>query len=279
MANTLRPFRFFVNHWKGRNSLVLTALFSVLALSIMFSSLISLWAPQIPITIGLACVVGLGLVIWQVVGTVRAAENHAREYSDFVPIWMSYGALLFGAIYTISALIGPVVGRYTPAPYVAPIAKEVTTNGHIVRIDGNITLLVNTTIKNMLKNDPTFRSIELKSDGGSIHAARGLATTIQEHQMDTIAIGPCRSACTLVFIAGKTRKVAPDGSLGFHSYRIDLPNYSGGKDPEQEETRDALLFEAQGVSADFINKMYKAPHSDLWTPTHAELREAGLITP
>lgn len=278
MGRGTRFFQYFVDHWRGKNRLSTTICVSLIAFSIGYAILVGWLATSGTIAIWLVCCLGAVLLAWQTTGTLRAAETHLRSHSDALPAWGGYGALLVAAVTVISSAVTSIIGAYTPPPYIPPAAAGVAIQSDTLFISGDITLLVNTTAKRLLDAHPEANIVSLDSSGGSVHAARGLARTIIERGMGTVAEGPCNSACTLVFMAGETRALGLDGALGFHKYKVDLPNYAGGKSTAQEQERDARYFAARGVAPWFIEKIFLASHDHIWVPDQTELRSAGVLT-
>jgi hypothetical protein len=42
--------------------------------------------------------------------------------------------------------------------------------------------------------------------------------------------------------------------------------------------KDRSYFAGRGVKGDFLDQVYQAEHGDIWFPSHAVLREAGVTT-
>jgi hypothetical protein len=58
----------------------------------------------------------------------------------------------------------------------------------------------------------------LKGPGGSLEAGYAIADLVLEHQLNVTipASTDCASACSLIFVAGKNRKMEELSRLGFH---------------------------------------------------------------
>ena len=117
----------------------------------------------------------------------------------------------------------------------------------------------------------------LDSTGGNIFAGRSMAREIAGAGLATRVEGRCFSACTLAFVAGAPRSLGADGKLGFHGYAFDSAMRVQTFDVGKEEARDRDWMAAQGVAADFLDRVFATPPSELWQPERAELVAAGVI--
>ena len=142
-------------------------------------------------------------------------------------------------------------------------------------IDGQIANGLSRDIKVLLAEERSINKIVLNSDGGRIFEARGVARQIIERGLDTFVVGHCRSACTIAFMAGKTRSLGENGQLGFHSYRLN--GVMAFVDPEEEQEKDRAFFLRQGLDPGFVERIFATPHSDMWQPHAERLLDAGVI--
>ena len=101
---------------------------------------------------------------------------------------------------------------------------------------------------------------------------------MQRYGLDTYVLGRCNSACTTVFIAGKTRTLGPAGRLGFHQHWMDADYPVYLVDEVTEMQKDLAFYEAQGIAADFLEQVFITPHDGLWFPSQAEMLAAGVAT-
>ena len=122
---------------------------------------------------------------------------------------------------------------------------------------------------------PRIEAIVLNSDGGRVFEARGVGRQIMENGLDTHVSDHCRSACTIAFIAGETRRLGPEGQLGFHSYRLDAA--LAFSDPLEEQGKDKAFFIEQGIDPDFIDRAFSTTHDAMWHPTRDHLLSAGVV--
>ena len=120
-----------------------------------------------------------------------------------------------------------------------------------------------------------------------------------EHGINTEAFGECASACARIFLGGKSRILAPGGTLGFHRPWIDKESekhfYEANRIKEKWEEefdyvpwiydialQDMLegikFMRSRDVDIEFILKIYSTSSYDLWEPSREELLEAGVLT-
>ena len=146
---------------------------------------------------------------------------------------------------------------------------------------------------------PEIRKLNITGPGGHMQAALEMAKDLASHNIDTIASGECFSACTLVFLGGKSRTLGNDAKLGFHrqwvSDKEHKENYTLYKDDlEWNDEFEYLMFmynklnsdlvaqlsfmSDQGVSFDFIIRTLETEVLDMWFPTQEELLASGYIT-
>lgn len=116
---------------------------------------------------------------------------------------------------------------------------------------------------------PSVTTVVLQSPGGWIRQGQMVADVIRARGLNTYAEGVCASACTIAFLAGKDRSVAPRAKLGFHSGR----NVGG------EGVADvSAIYRSAGLPERMIRKIANTSFDDMWFPLHEELLAAGVIT-
>ncbi len=281
---TAGPARFFISHWRGNHGLAFTILVTVLGLRFLLGYL-QLLLPTSPalVLIGFCILANILVLVWQVVGALRAGDRHLRTTGDMISVWGSYFAIIavvvMASIQTVNAItvlspsLPPRVAE-TPALPDLPISAD----GETITLSGNIDFDLNTALVDALAAHPAIRRVTLSSDGGYIFAARALAFNIANHRLDTHVDGSCNSACTLAFLAGEARTLGPEARLGFHRYQMETPDKVQILNIGEEMEQDRSYFASRGVSDDFLDQVFKAGHGDIWFPSHAVLHEAGVTT-
>lgn len=155
------------------------------------------------------------------------------------------------------------------------VALKVSDDGRTLEFTGPIVFGVQQRVQAVLAEYPGIATLRLISPGGRVVEARDLSAIVRAHGLATVAAGNCASACTVVFMAGRDRMLAPTGGLGFHRYR------SPDKDQQEAEENMAIdrrYFSARGLPEWFIERAFATPNSDMWRPTTEEMRLANVIT-
>ncbi len=220
----------------------------------------------------------------------RAGDAHIRATGAMIPVWGGYLTLLVAAFLGASLWWGIGLKTYAPAPgelftdrmdreHAARYDLALAPDGQSIVFKGEITFGVTRKLDELLQSAPQVQSMSLSSDGGHIYEARGMARLIRQAGLNTRALGRCASACTLVFVAGRDRELAPGARLGFHQYALMFGSPLPHIDLQAEQEKDRALFLAQGVNADFVARMFDAPDDQMWFPTRAQAQAANLITP
>jgi hypothetical protein len=158
------------------------------------------------------------------------------------------------------------------AEFSAPSAIRVLPGGSVIEISGSFSATVPQDFVTALAQTPQVRTVRLESPGGRIQPAIAIAKIIQSRGLDTYVGRFCVSACTLAFLGGHQRFLAPDARLGFH--RAEAPNMP----PEQTDAILRQAYRALGVPPDFIDHVLQTPPDALWFPTPDELSDAGITT-
>lgn len=218
---------------------------------------------------------------WQLVGLWRSSKRHVREQGDVSVATFAQA----GAVVALITAVGSAATTAQRALGFATIQIEVDrlpdyhlrviTEDKAIVIDGQIANGLSRDFKELLAEEPSISKIVLNSNGGRIFEARGVAKQIIERGLDTFVIGHCRSACTIAFMAGKTRSLGENGRLGFHSYRLN--GVMAFVDPKEEQEKDRAFFLRQGLEPSFVEQIFATPHSGMWQPHAERLLDAGVI--
>lgn len=229
-------------------------------------------------------VVKLGLIVpWQFFGLWRSASRHSNEKGKkFWPVIAKIIVVLnlFSIIGTIQKelpvyrdMCMTVFDREEHADY----SVVLTEDGSLIHLKGGLGLGVSKAVKRVIAKHPQVQGIILDSCGGRVHEGRELAKLIQFHNLDTYSLKGCYSACGTAFIAGKRRYLGQGARLGFHRYYLKHESLAPYADLTKEQKKDLKLFKQQGVSQNFIDKMFTEEDDSLWYPTVEELLAAGVV--
>lgn len=258
--------RFPPRHWTGALPPAPAILGVVLGGRLVVFALGGLWLP-----------IDLALFVWQVVGGFRSLNRHLDHGPHLTSYLGGLMALLVCTVLTALPHIDQLARREAvPVPPWQAEVGDVTVVDDQVILRGEIRFPMLNTLELVLKETPDLRELLLDSPGGRVHAARGISKLVTEHGLNTRVDHTCASACTLIFIAGLERTLAPDGKLGFHAYSLQTNQVLA--DPVKEQDKDRKLFLAKNVSSDFLDQIEATPHETMWFPSHEELRTAGVTT-
>ena len=161
---------------------------------------------------------------------------------------------------------------------VSEYTLDLKKNNTLVHLQGGLGLGVSDEVTQLLATHLDVNGIILDSQGGWIHEGQKLADLISSYGLDTYSLLGCYSACTTAFIAGKNRFLGPQANLAFHQYTV--PGFKSLQTDEvlkKEEEKDRKIFQQQGVSAEFLEKLFNAPFDDLWYPPVEELLNAQVV--
>ena len=151
----------------------------------------------------------------------------------------------------------------------------------------------------LLMNNPNVDTVIISGSGGSLRASYEMARKLSQFDLTVIARNDCESACSLVFMGGKLRKLEKGARLGFHRSSTDTDNhrdnYTALKESRgwQDEfayarwvyedgqivAREYIEYLLQrGIKVEFALRVMAYSAHDMWYPTENELREAGVLT-
>jgi hypothetical protein len=226
----------------------------------------------------------LGLLsVWAPVGAWRAAGVYREQGGSAGWALATRALLLLGLLSNLGALVVDVLPEMPQLLRMAagqdPIGRldiTLSADGRIVTLTGPIGMGSATRFERTLQGAPQLQRVVLQSPGGRLFEAHQMATQVRLRGLQTRATGDCASACTLVFIAGGRRSLAPAARLGFH--RASVPSMN----PLHEQMANAKLaslYRDAGLPRDFIFHVLATPASTIWNPATDQLVAAGILPP
>lgn len=286
---------YFGSHWRGEQSLARSYWLNnfLVAAPLAFAltglmSWISVKGDSLQIS-AIIMLVGFPLLLaldtWCIVGTWRAATVYLREHGSALWGWLARITLVLGALQLLaSVLFGllPNVGEYWQmARGIDPIGQakfSFSPDGRSLRLDGVIGMGDGERLRALLASEAAqgLKRVELSSPGGRVREAERMASAMKTHRHEARAVGTCASACTLVFLAGSPRQLAPEGQLGFH--RASTGTYN----PVFEELANQQLaktYRELGLPETMIDKTLDTPARSMWFAPREELQAHALIAP
>jgi len=288
----MRLSDYIIQHWSGRISLPwafwvnLVLLFMAIEIAQQF-----LFPPYIEDEFAVTSAVVIYLVVakliiypWQVVGVLRASSRRIRTDSGRawanvaqIAVVASLAATLVTALETYQSLQiykQDLIQRAIP-PEEPEYSLDLIEGGTLIHLRGPFQIGITSKVEELIDRNPGVSGIILDSEGGQIYEGRGLARVITEHGLRTFSLDHCLSSCTTAFIAGTKRTLGTKARLGFHQYitysiipSVNIAN---------EQAKDMAIFVQQGVSPQFLEKIFNQPPEGMWWPEIDELLDAGVV--
>jgi hypothetical protein len=285
---------YFGRHWRGELSLPISywingflATVGLVALALFLTNIVSTddaFDPRVALAVLAAYWLSAFLVIcWQLVGVWRSADRHPGRGGS--KIWAGLAKLMvvlgvLRAIGTFSSQGVPQISEYTDIvfrgdPTFAQHRIRVLRDGTELEFAGGISFGVTQQLRSALDANPNVKVMHLNSNGGRVLEARRMRDLIRQRGLITVTSLECVSACTLAFLGGNERYLAPGARLGFHDESFP------GATPDQinsfaQEDRQFML--SLGIPSDFIEHAFVTSSSAMWYPTIEELKAANVIT-
>lgn len=284
--------KYLRQHWQGNLSLTrsfwvnLVLLFILLGIleRFLFPPYIENESAVTTAVIAYFIVVKLIVYPWQVVGVLRACD--LRIKSDTGRSWataaqialvISLAATLVATIETYQSLQvfkQNLILKQIPLPepqYSLDLIKQDT----LIHLRGPFDIGITNRVADLIERYPEITGIILDSEGGQIYEGRGLARLIRDNNLQTFSLDQCLSSCTTAFIAGTTRSLGTNARLGFHQYKTYslIPSIN----IDNEQAKDRAIFLRQGVSPEFLDKIFIQPPENMWWPAIDELVDAGVV--
>ena len=180
---------------------------------------------------------------------------------------------------------GPAAAGHTPKGRAAaatavggpdvPARLTVGPGGRDLRLAGDLTAGVAARAAAILAAHPRIARIHLTSDGGLVEEGAAIGALVAARGLATYVPDACASACTLIFVRGRTRYLATGARLGFHApYEIG----ARGRMRPVDSAPERAAYRAAGLPAAFVTRALAVPPAGIWIPTDGELRAAGIVT-
>jgi hypothetical protein len=281
---------FVTRHWRGDFSLPVSfwanGLWSTVAITIARRCAELFITPDNhPVTILLIVSAGwlctAAMISWWLFGIWRSAGNHKAHggrgfWAGAARIVVILGFLaLAGAIKTTAI---PQICEYWHMaggdPDIEDYELQILRGGTELEFIGGIKFGATEDVRRLLDADPYVTVIHLNSGGGRLGEARKLWDLIRERELVTYTTWECDSACTIAFMGGVQRFLAPEARLGFHQgYFPGLSN----RELDRLNRELGRWFIAQGAAEWFVKGIISTPSDSMWKPSPEELKRAGVI--
>ena len=285
-------FKYIEQHWRGNLSLNRSFWVNLVLLFFLVGILERFLFPpyienELAVTTAvLAYIIVVKLIVypWQVVGVLRACDLRIR--SDTGRSWATAAqiALVVSLAVTLVATIETyqslqvfkqnLILKQIPLPepqYSLDLIKQDT----LIHLRGPFEIGITNRVAELIEQYPEVTGIILDSGGGQIYEGRGLARLVRENKLQTYSLDKCLSSCTTAFVAGTIRTLGTNARLGFHQYKTYslIPSIN----VRSEQAKDMAIFVKQGVSPEFLEKVFTHPPEEIWLPDIDELINAGVV--
>ena len=222
------------------------------------------------------------------IGLWRASESYLARLGPLPWLWAVYGAVFASLIFSLVSA-GTAVQTLVLAPQGPGMAEQLarerqsryrftaSADGQTLRLEGTFELAITRNFTTFLARYPGAQQLILESPGGNIHEARGIASLVRERSLETRVEGSCSSACTIAFVAGKRRSMAPGARFGFHQYRLEADYQVLFASTAARQHEDGKLFEEMGVEASFTRRAFRTPADQMWFPAARLLLGSGFV--
>ncbi|MFN3656925.1 MAG: GYF domain-containing protein [Pseudolabrys sp.] len=219
---------------------------------------------------------------WQIVGAWNSATNYQIQKPRSYWGAAAKVSLVIAALRTVGALgytgipqLSEYYQIYMGDKNVGGHSFRVMRNGRELEFSGGISFGVATEFAQFLNAMGALQTVHLNSIGGRIGEAKRIANLIKTRGLDTYVAGRCLSACTIVFLSGRNRLIAPGAKIGFHQ-----PSFPGltADDRNRIIAAEELRLRQLGVSAAFAKRANATPPEQMWLPSPSELIAEKVAT-
>ena len=282
------------DHWQGKQPLTWSFWVNLVAVRAALFALQHLFAPEkgsdyndhAALVLTLSLLANGPLLIWQIVGVVRACDQYYRHTGSQALVWGAQLSMVL--IFFLTATYALQSWQFTlkvpeEENFLTRMDREraekysLTIDGDVLYLSGSIELGSTRRVGALLEENPAIATVVLESDGGNIYEGRGLARLFAARNLATRVETRCSSACTIAFSGGIRRSIAETGRLGFHQYKIDADYDIVVTNPLKEQERDLQRFREAGFSKAFLDKVFASRPQEMWFPDHSELLQAGVV--
>lgn len=219
--------------------------------------------------------------IWWGSGMMRCALRAHREGHHFLFAGSGFvvsSIIMTHVVFTNVGLAGEWISGWWDMVSSRLAVTEVVHDRFLGRIvvRGEIGFGSYRALENALRMKPKLTLVEIESPGGYVYEGLAMARLIEQNKMDTVSLGVCASACTLLLAAGQERYLGKDALIGFHrsgSYRVLNTGPWSSTD-----SQIATYYRSRNTQEDFIRRALDTPFSGIWIPEHWEMFASGYAT-
>lgn len=220
---------------------------------------------------------------WQIIGLWRSCNSHIEIYGKRFWARTAQVLVVFGVIATLGNLTSssPMYRELIQLGFgedkYGNYSLKLEKNNTLLHLQGGLGFGISKKVRQFLIKYPGVKGIILDSYGGRIYEGRELSKLISAYDLDTYSLEGCYSAATIAFISGRKRFLGVGANLAFHQYSMDYDSFDTLVDVEEEQAKDLLLFQKQGIKSEFLDRIFDTDSDDLWYPAVDEMLDAGVI--
>jgi len=224
------------------------------------------------------CAVGAAFAVWQIVLIVVSARRHGGGLAPLAAAAVAAAAVLaIGAMLYDRAVpaLAELWNIYSGDPELDDLAVTVSPDATKLYITGSYGMGSDQTVRRALEQNPKIREVVLAGPGGRMGAGFAISRMIRNRRLATRVDTGCASACTIAFLGGVDRSIAPGAKLGFH--QASFPGMNADDMFEANRDMKRFLTMSAGVTPDFAQRVLETPGDTIWVPTPDELLAARVI--
>lgn len=224
------------------------------------------------------CTLSSVFAIWQIALVAVAARRHGGGLVPLLAAVVAAGSVLaIGAMLYDRAVpaLAELWNIYNGDEELSDLALSVSPDGTTLHIDGTYAMGSDQAVRRALEQNPRVREVVLAGPGGRMGAGFEISRLIRGRRLATRVETACASACTIAFLGGVDRSLAPEAKLGFH--RASFPGMSADDMFEANRDMKRFLTMSAGVTPGFAQRVLDTPGDSIWVPTPEELLAARVI--
>ena len=230
------------------------------------------------VTPAVLCAATSIFAVWQIALIAAAARRGGGAIVPLAAIGLAAAAVLAIAAMLYDRAV-PALAElwniYSGDEELSELAVAVSPDGATLHVDGPYAMGSDRAVRQALEQNPKVRTVVLSGPGGRMGAGFEISRLIRARRLATRVEAGCASACTIAFLGGIDRSLAPGAKLGFH--RATFPGMSDDDMFEANRDMKRFLTMSAGVTPDFAERVLDTPGDSIWVPTPEELLAARVI--
>jgi len=218
--------------------------------------------------------------LWALAGTWMASLRHLMGQGNKLWAVLAMASLAIASVHIVreASQMRPFIAEHWATAMGRQPAEdfhiELVDGGRVVAFSGGVNESAAAALDKAIAQAPKVTTVRLESPGGWLSEGERMADVVRRYGLRTRIETECHSSCTLVFLAGNDRTMAPGARLGFHRGRA-----IGGEDPnDPPDRREAAIYLRAGLQPAFVQRILATPHASIWMPSHEFLYKSGVLT-